>query len=43
MKSHVPSNENRDCKTMKILLNCLACYKHLDKPKQVIIIFIISL
>ena len=40
---YVQFNENSDCKTMKMLLSCFACYKQFDWPKKVIAIFIISL
>jgi len=33
--SYVPSNENGDCVTMKVLLNWFACYKQSDWPKNV--------
>jgi len=40
-KLYVPSNENSDCETMKVLLNCFACCKQSEWPKKVINIFII--
>jgi len=40
---YIPSNENGDCETMKMLLNSFACYEQSDWPKKVIIGFIISL
>ena len=36
-----PSNENGNCETMKVLLNCSACYKQSDWLKKVITVFII--
>ena len=40
---YVPSNENGDWETMKVLLNCFAYYEQSDWLKNVITIFIISL
>ena len=36
---YVPSNESGDCKTMKVLLICFACYKQSDWPHLHIIIY----
>ena len=40
---YVPSNENGDCETMKVLLNFFACYKQSEWSYRVIAVFIISL
>jgi len=40
---NVPPSENGDCETMKVLLNCFACYKQSYWQKKVTTVFIISL
>jgi len=40
--SYVPSNDNGDCESMKVLLNCFSCYEQSDWLEKVITIFIIS-
>lgn len=30
----LPGTVNDDCKTMKVLLNCFACYEQFDWPKR---------
>ena len=39
----LPSNENGDYDTMKVLLHCFACYEQSDWSKKVSTIFIVSL
>jgi len=40
--NYVPSNDNGDCETIKVLLNCFLCYEQSDWLEKVITIFIIS-
>ena len=41
MWPYVPTNENSDCKNMKMLLNCFACYEQSDLSKHIFIIIYI--